>query len=474
MMKVSLKRLRSKIAISRLALIVSIALGLGACAHQRHTDKANDYLQEGRYELAVNDFQQALQLKPNNRDNRQRLEIAQTELGRWLLKVRSSADAAYQNQQFGKALLLYGKIADLEGDSESLGRYQKLIDQLTRRYSMKLSVQYDSMLLGRNFAEDIQGIDLQQSQPAMHIAFKLSNYQNSRSYVESAQRQEYFAGIETLVNPNYLHTQDRIRDNRHQVKKLRKKTKRYKSRKHSLNADIDRIQQTIDQRSAALADQAPETETYARLERSLAKARQSKSSLVAKHDENQRSLKKYQKRLHHAKHDLEDAYERLAYIPPTVEQEVFETYDYTLGTLTQTMSVDLLIQEPGRRHTLTAQYTHSDSEHSAHPTIGLDAKDAFELSAPQLRAEAEKSAAALGRIYLQELREAHRAQLAQKRRKESHPGERLELGVAYLLAGDQSRDTELESEVRQYLFREFGVAGEFPIHHLLNLYNPAK
>ena len=474
MMKVSSNKPLSYIALRRLVLIVGIAFGLGACAHQRHTDNANDYLQEGRYELAVRDFQQALKLKPNNDDNRQRLKIAQAELDRWLAGVRAGANQAYQNQQQGKALLLYGKIVQLDSDSESLWRYQQLTDQLTRQHAMKVSLQYDSMLLGANFAEDLQGIQVQPGRSELNIAFKLSNYQSSRKYVESAQTQEYLAGIETLVNPDYLYTQDHIRDNRHQLKKAKKETKRYQSRKRSLNADIDGVQNTIAQRTSALANKDPETEEYAQLERALAKALQSKASLVSKRDENQRSLDKYQKRFHRAEHKLEDAYERLAYLPPTVEQEVFETYAYTLGTLKQSMSVDLRIEEPSRRHTQTALFTRSDSEHSAHPIIGLAAKDALELSDSQMRAEADESAAALGRIYLQQLREEHRYKLAQKRRQETHPAEQLELGVAYLLAGDQSQDTGLESELRQHLYREYGVAGEFPIHHLLNLYKPGQ
>jgi len=462
------------VTLPRIALILSIVLGLGGCAHQRHTDSAKDYLQEGRYELAVDDFKRALKLKPNNTDNQQGLKMAQAGLDRWLLDVRSVAALAYKNQQLGKALLLYSKLVQLDSDSESLWRYQQLIDQLTQQHAMKLSLQYDSMLLGANFGEDIQGLDVQRGQAASHIAFKLNNYQSSRSYVESSQTQEYLAGIETLVNPDYFHTQDRIRDNRHQVKKSRREAKRYKSRKRALNADIDRMQQTITQRASVLENRDPATAEYTRLERALAEARKSKASLVAKREENQRSLDKYEKRFHHAEHDLEEAYERLAYLPPTVEQEVFDTYAYTLGTLSQTMSVDLLIQEPGRRHTQTALFTRSDSEHGAHPTIGLAAKDALELSGQNMRAEADKSAAALGRIYLQELRDEHRRKLAQKRQRESHPGERLELGVGYLLAGDQSRDSQLESELQQHLFREFGVAGEFPIHHLLNLYRTGK
>jgi len=464
----------NNITLPRIALIVSIALGLGGCAHQRHTDSAKDFLQEGRFELAVEDFRRALKLKPNNADNLQGLKIAEAGLARWLLDLRSSASLAYQNQQLGKALLLYGKLVQLDSDSESLWRYQQLTDQLTRQHALKLSLQYDSMLLGANFGENIQGVDVQRGQDTNHISFKLNNYQSSRNYVESSETQEYLAGIETLVNPDYLHTQDRIRDNRHQVKKSRREAKRYKSRKRSLNADIDRVQQTINQRVSALADKDPATAEYARLERSLAEARKSKAKLVAKREENQRSLNKYEKRFHHAEHDLEEAYERLAYLPPTVEQEVFDTYAYTLGTLSQMMSVDLLIQESGRRHTQTALFTRSDSEHGAHPIIGLAAKDAIELSSKHMRAEADKSASSLGRIYLEELRDEHRRSLAQRRQTESHPGERLELGVAYLLAGDQSRDSQLESELKQHLFREFGLAGEFPIHHLLNLYRTGK
>ena len=461
-------------AMRRLVLVVSIAFGLGACAHQRHTDNANDYLQEGRYELAVRDFQQALKLKPNNADNLQRLKIAQAELDRWLASVRAGAKQAYQNQQQGKALLLYGKIVQLDSDSESLWRYQQLIDQLTRQHAMKVSLQYDSMLLGANFAENLQGIQVLPGRSEMNIAFKLSNYQSSRNYVESAQSQEYLAGIETLVNPDYLHTQDHIRDNRYQLKKSKKSSKRYHAKKRSLNANIDRVQQTIGRRTRALANADPETAEYDRLERALAKALQSKAELESKREKIQLSLDKYQQRYHHAEHELEEAYERLAYLPPTVEQEVFATYAYTLGTLNQSMSVDLLIEEPGRRHTQTALFTRRDSEHSAHPTIGLSAKDAIELSAPQMRAEADRSAAALGRIYLQELREEHRHKLAQKRQRETHPREKLELGVAYLLAGDQSQDAGLESELQQHLYREYGAAGEFPIHHLLNLYKPGQ
>jgi len=474
MKKESLNKLLSYRSIGRLVLIVSFASTLAACAHQRHTGQANDYLQQGRYELAVREYQQALKLKSSNIDNRQRMKIAQAELDRWLAKVRVGADQAYDHQQLAKALLLYGKIVQLQSDPQSLGRYQQLLDQLTRQHALKVNLHYDPLLMGVNFADNLQGIDIQAGQNAVDIVIALTDYQSTNDYLESVQSQEYLSGIETLVNPNYLYTQNRIGENRVQVKKLRKKLKRYQSRKRSLNAAIERVQLTITQHTSALASENLQPDKYARLERALGKALQSKVGFVAKREENQRALDKYQRRYHHAEHDLNEAYERLADLPPTVDQEVFDVYSYMLGTLRQSMSVDVLIEQQGRRHIQTAMFSRSDSEHSGHPAIGLSDKDAIELSSRQMRAEANKSAATLARIYLQEQRDAHRHILALKRQRETHPAEQLELAVGYLLAGDQSRDATLESEVRLYLSREYGVAGEFPVHHLLNLYKPAQ
>jgi len=502
MKKESLNKLLSYRSIGRLVLIVSFASTLAACAHQRHTGQANDYLQQGRYELAVREYQQALKLKSSNIDNRQRMKIAQAELDRWLAKVRAGADQAYDHQQLAKALLLYGKIVQLQSDPQSLGRYQQLLDQLTlllygkivqlqsdpqslgryqqlldqltRQHALKVNLHYDPLLMGVNFADNLQGIDIQAGQNAVDIVIALTDYQSTNDYLESVQSQEYLSGIETLVNPNYLYTQNRIGENRVQVKKLRKKLKRYQSRKRSLNAAIERVQLTITQHTSALASENLQPDKYARLERALGKALQSKVGFVAKREENQRALDKYQRRYHHAEHDLNEAYERLADLPPTVDQEVFDVYSYMLGTLRQSMSVDVLIEQQGRRHIQTAMFSRSDSEHSGHPAIGLSDKDAIELSSRQMRAEANKSAATLARIYLQEQRDAHRHILALKRQRETHPAEQLELAVGYLLAGDQSRDATLESEVRLYLSREYGVAGEFPVHHLLNLYKPAQ
>jgi len=474
MKKESLNKLLSYRLIGRLVLIVSFASTLAACAHQRHTGQANDYLQQGRYELAVREYQQALKLKSSNIDNRQRMKIAQAELDRWLAKVRAGADQAYDHQQLAKALLLYGKIVQLQSDPQSLGRYQQLLDQLTRQHALKVNLHYDPLLMGVNFADNLQGIDIQAGQNAVDIVIALTDYQSTNDYLESVQSQEYLSGIETLVNPNYLYTQNRIGENRVQVKKLRKKLKRYQSRKRSLNAAIERVQLTITQHTSALASENLQPDKYARLERALGKALQSKVGFVAKREENQRALDKYQRRYHHAEHDLNEAYERLADLPPTVDQEVFDVYSYMLGTLRQSMSVDVLIEQQGRRHIQTAMFSRSDSEHSGHPAIGLSDKDAIELSSRQMRAEANKSAATLARIYLQEQRDAHRHILALKRQRETHPAEQLELAVGYLLAGDQSRDATLESEVRLYLSREYGVAGEFPVHHLLNLYKPAQ
>jgi len=474
MKKESLNKLLSYRLIGRLVLIVSFASTLAACAHQRHTGQANDYLQQGRYELAVREYQQALKLKSSNIDNRQRMKIAQAELDRWLAKVRAGADQAYDHQQLAKALLLYGKIVQLQSDPQSLGRYQQLLDQLTRQHALKVNLHYDPLLMGVNFADNLQGIDIQAGQNAVDIVIALTDYQSTNDYLESVQSQEYLSGIETLVNPNYLYTQNRIGENRVQVKKLRKKLKRHQSRKRSLNAAIERVQLTITQHTSALASENLQPDKYARLERALGKALQSKVGFVAKREENQRALDKYQRRYHHAEHDLNEAYERLADLPPTVDQEVFDVYSYMLGTLRQSMSVDVLIEQQGRRHIQTAMFSRSDSEHSGHPAIGLSDKDAIELSSRQMRAEANKSAATLARIYLQEQRDAHRHILALKRQRETHPAEQLELAVGYLLAGDQSRDATLESEVRLYLSREYGVAGEFPVHHLLNLYKPAQ
>ncbi len=460
-----------KIATPRILILLSAIVFLSGCAHQRLSDSANTNLQQGRYELALEDYNQALALKPNNRQNLEGQRQARQNLDLWLDTVHRAADRAYGNQEKGKALLLYAKIVQLRKVPQAIERYQSLLEDITQAQQLPLNASGNPQTFGPHFASSIPGLKLQsQSYAGESYAFSVANYQSKTLLDEELVSQRYLVGVETLANPDFLYRQDAIHEGKSSLRALKHDLKGLQHRQKKLKKSHDSIQSRIQQLETSIASLTPGTKPYQRVSASIEREKNNRKKLNRKIAETAERIEHNRHERHRYSKALDHDYEALSFLPPTIEQDVFADYEYTVAYLTQTMNVDLLVRSRGKTEEIKVVYSHTDSDHEAHPTINLAAKEAFSETQEQMRAGADREALKSAENYLRDKVSEHRHQIKVAASNASNPARRLESWIAYLLAGDQSQDPQVERDIRQHLELELGHAGELSIAQLLSLY----
>ncbi len=453
-------------------LSVLLILGLSGCAHQRLTDNANSYVQEGRYELALQEYDRALALKPGNRDNQAGRDIAYRELSLWLDQLEQEAESAYNSQESGKALILYAKLFQLRKTPHFRERYQTLLHRVSQAQLLRLGLIYDADQLGRTFDSSIRGLEnIDAASDGQLLSLKVGNYKQKTTFDEKMFSTQYLASIETLANPDYLHLQEKLHFGRDRLRQTKRDIKGLNARLTKLERKEVMSRQKLQMLESSLGNIDPESSRFRKVQKSIDETQYSLDKVQGKIEVSEHDLEESRDALHHIKHRQQDRLERLAFIPPTIEQEVFADYEYSVGYITQTMKADLKIVGQGKAVEQTAVFVNTDSEHPAHPTIDLEEKQAFTISTEKMRRGADGEAETLARDYLEAVVETHRQRRLNQAVNANKPARRFEYWVAYLLAGDQSPDRQIENNVRRHLELEYGIVGEFPIAQLITLYS---
>jgi len=463
-----------RLHLPKLILICVLIATVSGCAHQRHTDNANDYFSQGRYELAAREFEKALAIKPDNADTQAGYQLTRDYLDDWLDGVEQAAELAYSSQHPGRALILYGKLLQWRQDERALGRYQQLTAELVRRHRHRLVLNYDPSIFGANFGADIPGLDSVTSTrraAVMEVAnFELGDYNSKINYKDEIRSQSYLSGVETVANPDYLHLQEAIHQERSDVRRFRRELRHQRNHLRAVTRKRDHVRQVVDKITAELEVLEPGSERFKSLKSDLKAQQEQLAHWNRKVSKNQHKLEKTEHRYHAAEHQLADLYEQLSLLPPTVEQDVYSDYEYEIGILTQTVSADLSITIAGVHKSTRVAASASDVEHAAHPTINLPAKAAVLDFNSELQGQVNLQAANLARDALVALVERHRHSLLMAAEQAYDPAQRFEHWVAYALAGDQSPNAQVEANIRRYLQLELGYVGEFPVRQLLDLY----
>jgi len=452
-------------------LLMTALVFVTGCAHQRLSESANENLQQGRYELALQDYEQALALKPNNRQNLEGKLQAQRQLDLWLDRVQETADSAYARAEKGKALLLYAKIMELRNTPQAVRRYQSLLGEISEAQQLSLKLSGDAGIFGADFGASIPGLTLVSNAKAGEsYTFSVANYQGKTLLEEKRLSQTYLADIETLANPEFLFRQNEIHENKSTLRAIKQDFKGLKHRLKKLNGSLNSSQSRIQQLEASTETLTPGSKPYQRVQATLEREKANRRKLKHKISETHERVKHAQHERHHYTDALDRNYEVLSLLAPTIEREIFADYEYTVGYLTQTMKADLHVRNRGQLEKMSVVYTHTDSEHDAHPTIDLAEKEAFSETQKNMRNGADREALKRARSFVSELVSEHRYQIKVAGDNTANPRLRFEYRVAYLLAGDQSSDAQLEHDIRRHLELELGHAGEFRIAHLLHLY----
>jgi tetratricopeptide (TPR) repeat protein len=142
-----------------LTTLMVAALLTGCAQHQSITD-GDKYLQAGQYELAVEQYNRATQLDPDDQKLKAKAQQARKQYHAALKRLQQEARAMEQAGRYSVALLLYGKVVSVDPHSSSNLRYQALRQKLVEQYIFRLKLAQDPQVFGRYFLQKQSNVKL--------------------------------------------------------------------------------------------------------------------------------------------------------------------------------------------------------------------------------------------------------------------------------------------------------------------------
>jgi len=139
------------------SLCVLITL-LGGCTHTNLINQGDSYAEQGRHELAMVQYHQALQLKPSRDDTRVKYNEAQIGFQRWLTNIADAADVANESNNKGRTLILYSKLLAAKTAGENVqaqARFEALQIELLDQSLLQVKASYPVAVFGHNMEADI-------------------------------------------------------------------------------------------------------------------------------------------------------------------------------------------------------------------------------------------------------------------------------------------------------------------------------
>jgi tetratricopeptide (TPR) repeat protein len=456
-------------------IIVLVTLFTTGCAHKQLIDEGEDFNRQGRYELAVDTYKKALELKPNNRKTQQLLSFAQGQLDNWLDDLLIQADLAKKQGLKGRALVLYSKVAQLRRDSYAINQYKQLHSQLSKTSRYQIAIKYPNTL-GSNLGQQLNDIQVisradtkQSNQFNMKVTFAKPKFTTRKVNREASE--QYISGIETITNPEFLHLRDDIGELRIHV--------------HELNIEFDHLSAQIDHHLSQLSslrkdreiaqlrlgNATPNSQNQSHWRQEVARLNKAINNAEQRLHAQRRELDGVDHSLSDSQRHLDEQLNTLSYLPPTIQQDVYSDYFYQVLDVTRTGAGKLTVTFNNKSHkssTVTAKYT--DETHEAHPQINLRYNPSKLISDSKLtakyyqnvRTQAEKAIVIHAQQYRDNLRNA-----ANQVADVDH---QLENWVKYGLASSQGVDHNTARQMTNQLQLELGHVGEFPVNQLLHLF----
>ncbi len=459
----------------RVLFILFAGLVTTGCAHKDLIDAGEDYNRQGRYELAVAKYSKALELEPNNKKTRAKLNIAQLQLDLWLDDLLIEADAAKQNGLDGRALLLYSKVAKLRNEPDARGLYKQLHQQLGNNVRYKVAAKYPATL-GKNLGHRLKDIQIinkadrnQSNQFTVKLSYSKPTFKTRTKLKDRSQ--SYVSGVETVANPDYLHLQDDIAQDRENVHNYAEQYDHLYSDVQAAQRKLTSLRKDREIAQLKMGNSQPNSSTYQhwhnevyRLNGLVSNAEKSLSGFQHEYDDISHKLGSVKAQL--SKHLSE-----LSYLPPTAQQDVYSDYDYQIKEVTRLATGTLTLAFKGEGvKSKNISTSHTDIGHESHPTIDLDYNPVKLKPESRMTSDYYKEARKQAEKALTQHMTDYRNNLRDKANQLSGIDEKLEAWVRYGLSGEKGVDEGTARRMQSQLQQEFGIAGEFNINKLLHLY----
>lgn len=453
------------------SIIVFCTMFLGGCAHKRHIEAGDQYMQQGRYELAIRAYQEALNSRSRDKDTRQKLSLAESQFAQWLSQISQQAQQAESQNQLEVALLLHAKLAE-QGDYESKQAFNRLYSQIRPNVVYQVYLQQQHNI---NLTQSVQthpDLALSNSSVAgtggANLTVDLGAEQFSISEKQIVRSGEFLEGYRTEENPEFHrlnhdidYLEERIRDLDRDWRRADDKLQRQKTEVRLLEKDQEiwtlKLSNLPSDSSAAIQLRSKlnvlERTTLPNARRELKKRQDKKSSI----DSNLEKKRKKRRRL------LED----FRHTSPTVQIPVYSTLEYPVQVMTKHVSGQLkMTTDQGISTNLVIREQHTDEGHTAVPLLQLE-RDPIQLNSDlQMQLAYKAKATEDAMLTILRWKDGYRRTLASNAQNAQTPDQRTTLFVRYLLSGEVS-DPSVVAQFKQQLSFTYGQAGEFDIPMIL-------
>jgi len=458
-------------------LITFLVITLSGCTHKRLITAGDDYLTQGKYQQAVEKYQRALNNKPNDKKTIQKFNQASSLFEHWLDTLENAALLAEQEKLFGKATILYAKLATHRHDIKYKQKQRQFHQRNLEQYGLRIKLNIAQPELSQAFGQTLDNIlfiDKSSNKTnELTLSFILDDILFSTKNKANLETVEYISAYETIVNPEFEELQHPINSLQKKVKGLRKSV----SRLNKFN-DKQRIQYQLIDKDLQIAElKIIRVNHNSAVFRKLTQQIYNLKIDLVKQDkrisQTEKEIKSLQREIDADKRDLDDLYIAIQPIPKLIDVPIYREYQYAINTLTQTATSTLSVNSKSdylgkiSRH-LPVNIHYSDLYHKAHKRIelGADPKDIKTRNqlTQMLYAKVRDK---IFSVIEQNIKH-YQQELIAKANNNKDIAQRLNQWLISGIISKQGLSSPTVNKVQLQLQNEFGQGGRFNINTLLS------
>ncbi|OMH32098.1 hypothetical protein [Motiliproteus sp. MSK22-1] len=461
-----------------LSLLIIFTLLASGCAHRRFINAGDDYLSLGKYQQAIDQYQQASYEKPGDAKTQEKLYQAKALFDDWLDDVAEAARQAEQNQLFGKAQLLYAKLAEhrqkLKNRKIASQLRQQNIDDFGLRIKLDISQPQLYPSLGQQF-NNINLIDKYDDKRGneVYLSFSLAKINFITQKYVKIESKQYIDSYNRILNPEYRDIQQDILDLREETKNLRGKLERQEQRKTEQQQQLLLLEK--DWKIALLTNQnqTENTSSYYSKRKILSEIKNKSLKLQQEISDAGSRISRRKRDIAENERELDDLFYDLHDIPELVDIPVYADYQYPVETVTQIAKSHLEITickgaDSKFYRQQDVQIKNIDKSHPSHSLIALKADPLLLKNDSELTKMLNKKVQEEIIYVINNEINQYQQTLITQAHNEYDPRLQLDQWLIAGIISKQGLPGHIRNIVRHQLSEELGQGGVFNINDLLN------
>ena len=453
----------------KIGLMTSAIAIMSGCAHQNFMDEGKKYAQSNQYEAAVEQFKLALNEEPDDANTQQQLKLVQAQLDQWANALAPIADNAFQQKNLGKALILYGKNAQITKSPHAVKRYKTIYEQLRNQSIVNAKVKSNTLGFDDTMLNSIDGIKYSDTATST-LTFSQSNpvFEIQQSRQDAVT--QYISGSQLIANPELVEVQHELQDIRNRrrhyerdMSNLRHQAQSQRNEVQNIASQLQRAEMKMTASNLSDNQRASYNQEVNSLRSQLNSAKQQERNSTRDFDHAKSDYRRLGDKMQHLATDI-------SLTPAVVEVPVYSDYVYQEFKQTNSLDGVLYLNINSVVRTAGVAVASTDVSHPAHPTIDLAANPLNVLSQQQLAPQYSQERYQIGLRLIEELIAEHKASYLYQAQDSSNLEHKMTLLVQHGLITHDGASSNAANMLNQMLVNEFGQGGIFNINQLLHLY----